>query len=246
MVTVCVDIKEDDNNKTVKMVKDEGNVAFGFRCDVADHVQVKSLSEKVRKEVGDVTIVFNNAGVRFVRPLEQYTEAQIEKMINVNLMGQIWVLRTFLPSMVENDRGSLVSVCALAGYGGFPNMLPFVASKHGIRGVMEGLHIELRQKNPEHRVHLMTVAPFVVDTGMVQGSIIRFPGLVNVVSSKRAAQIIIANMQRREAVVFIPRVYFYVMNFMRILPLVSLLKTYAFINEATYHNAYDNFSGSSC
>ena len=129
LVTVCVDIKENDNNKTVKMVKDEGNVAFGFRCDVADHVQVKSLSEKVRKEVGDVTIVFNNAGVRFVRPLEQYTEAQIEKMINVNLMGQIWVLRTFLPSMVENDRGSLVSVCALAGYGGFPNMLPFVSTK---------------------------------------------------------------------------------------------------------------------
>ena len=33
-----------------------------------------------------------------------------------------------------------------------------------------------RQENPEHQVHLMTVAPFIVDTGMIQGSIIRFPG----------------------------------------------------------------------
>ena len=237
---MCIDIKEAANNETVKMVQDEGNVAYGYLCDVSDHVQVKDLNEKVLKEVGDVTIVFNNAGVRFVRPLEQYTEAQIEKMINVNLMGQIWVLRSFLPSMVNNDRGSFISVCALAGWAGFPNMLPFVASKHGIRGVMEGLHLELRQKNPEHQVHLMTVAPFVVDTGMIQGSIIRFPGLVNVVSSKRAAQIIIANMRRREAVVFIPRIYFYIMNLMRILPLrIQMLMTDFIDMGVEIH--YDNF-----
>ena len=41
----------------------------------------------------------------------------------------MWVLRAFLPQLIKNDRGSVVSVCALAGYGGFPNMLPFVASK---------------------------------------------------------------------------------------------------------------------
>jgi len=222
------------------MVQDEGNVAFGYQCDVSDNAQVASMCAKVVKEVGDVTIVFNNAGVRFVRPLEQYTQAQIEKMISVNLMGQMWVLRSFLPSMVKNDRGSIVSVCALAGWVGFPNMLPFDASKFAIRGVMEGLHIELRQKNPEHQVHLMTVAPFVVDTGMIQGSIIRFPGLVNLVSSKRAAQIIIANMRRREAVVFIPWIYFYIMNFMRILPLrIQLLMTDFVDMGVEIH--YDNF-----
>ena len=44
-------------------------------------------------------------------------------------LPQMWVLRAFLPQLIKNDRGSVVSVCALAGYGGFPNMLPFVASK---------------------------------------------------------------------------------------------------------------------
>lgn len=86
----------------------------------------------------------------------------------------------------------------------------------------------------------MTVAPFVVDTGMIQGSIIRFPGLVNLVSSKRAAQIIIANMRRREAVVFIPWIYFYIMNFMRILPLrIQLLMTDFIDMGVEIH--YDNF-----
>ena len=61
------------------------------------------------------------------------------------LCFQLWVLRAFLPAMVKSDRGSVVSICALAGYGGFPNMLPFVASKFAMRGVMEGLYLELRQ-----------------------------------------------------------------------------------------------------
>ena len=41
----------------------------------------------------------------------------------------MWILRAFVPAMVENDRGSVVSLCALAGYAGFPNMLPFVSTK---------------------------------------------------------------------------------------------------------------------
>ena len=44
---------------------------------------------QIWKEVGEVSIVFNNAGVRLVRPFVQYTQAQIEKMISVNLMGQV-------------------------------------------------------------------------------------------------------------------------------------------------------------
>ena len=50
-----------------------------------------SSSSQIWKEVGEVTIVFNNAGVRLVRPFVQYTQAQIEKMISVNLMGQVCV-----------------------------------------------------------------------------------------------------------------------------------------------------------
>ena len=45
--------------------------------------------KQITSEVGDATIVFNNAGVRLVRPFAQYTQAQIEQMITVNLMGQV-------------------------------------------------------------------------------------------------------------------------------------------------------------
>ncbi len=55
-------------------------------------------------------------------------------------------MRAFLPRMIEMNKGSIVSMCALGGYAGFPNMLPFVASKFAMRGFMEGLYLELRQE----------------------------------------------------------------------------------------------------
>ena len=153
-IIVCIDINETANNETVRMVQDEGNVAFGFQCDVSDNAQVQAVSaqggvdaailifhnfvrckqgrraqplrlhslcaqchliiqdiffhfvqpsgqklmresqdwlhrKQITSEVGDATIVFNNAGVRLVRPFAQYTQAQIEQMITVNLMGQV-------------------------------------------------------------------------------------------------------------------------------------------------------------
>ena len=57
----------------------------------------------------------------------------------------MWILRAFLPRMILHDRGTIVSLSALAGYAGFPNMLPFVASKFATRGLMESLYLELRQ-----------------------------------------------------------------------------------------------------
>ena len=111
---------------------------------MSDRGQVEAVSKQILDEIGDVTLLFNNAGVRVVRPFMQHTTQQIEKTINVNVLGQIWLIRAFLPRMLAMDRGSIVSMSALAGFVGYPNMLPFSASKFAVRGLMEGLYLELR------------------------------------------------------------------------------------------------------
>lgn len=55
-------------------------------------------------------------------------------------------------------------------------MAPYSASKFGVNGLFESLRQELRQINESNSIHLMTVSPFIVDTGMVRGATIRFPG----------------------------------------------------------------------
>jgi all-trans-retinol dehydrogenase (NAD+) len=86
------------------------------------------------------------------------------------------MLKAFLPRMIEMDRGYVVSLSSIAGHAGAPNMVPYSASKFAVKGMMEALHLELRQENPNHNIHLMTVSPFIVDTGMIRGAQIRFPG----------------------------------------------------------------------
>ena len=115
-----------------------------YQCDVSSREEVERLSATIREEIGDVTILINNAGIRIIRPLLQYTPDQIEKTMRVNLLGQIWMTRAFLPRMIQRNKGSIVGLSALSGYGGFPNMVPFCASKFGVRGFMESLYLELR------------------------------------------------------------------------------------------------------
>ena len=85
------------------------------------------------------------------------------------------MVRAFLPRMVEMDKGSVVSLCSIAGHAGAPHMVPYSASKFAVKGMMEALHQELRQELPDHQIHFMTVSPFIVDTGMIKGASIRFP-----------------------------------------------------------------------
>ena len=103
-------------------IKSEGGCAWCYECDVSDRIAVKMMADRVRREVGDVNILFNNAGIMITKQFMQQTDDEIQSTINVNLLGQIWVLREFLPAMVKLDRGSITFMCGLPGHAGAPNM----------------------------------------------------------------------------------------------------------------------------
>jgi all-trans-retinol dehydrogenase (NAD+) len=87
-IVVCVDINEDSNQETVKLVQEAGGMAFGYTCDVSLREQVESLNKAIHSEVGDVNILINNAGVLYCRPFLQHTANQIEQIVQTNLMGK--------------------------------------------------------------------------------------------------------------------------------------------------------------
>ena len=62
--------------------------SFSYQCDVADREQVESVSKAILSEVGDVTILINNAGRRVVRPFFQQNVEEIKTTIDVNLYGE--------------------------------------------------------------------------------------------------------------------------------------------------------------
>lgn len=62
-----------------------------FRCDVSTFDKVRELGEKVKSEVGTVTVLVNNAGIMPCKPLEAHDEATIKKIFDINVFAHFWV-----------------------------------------------------------------------------------------------------------------------------------------------------------
>src|SRR4051812_17201417 len=132
--------------------------------DIADPEAVRAFAEDVHAAHGSVDVVMNIAGIATWGAVERLSHEQWRRTIDVNLMGPIHVIESFVPAMIEARRGGqLVNVSSAAGLMGLPWHAPYSATKFGLRGVSEVLRFDLRR----HRIGVTLVVPGGVDTGLV-------------------------------------------------------------------------------
>ncbi|NXC54601.1 DHB11 dehydrogenase, partial [Aleadryas rufinucha] len=81
--------------------------------------------QKVKKDIGDVTILVNNAGVITAADFLSTQDHQIERMFEVNILGHMWTTRAFLPVMMNNNYGHIVTVASAAGHFVTPFMVAY-------------------------------------------------------------------------------------------------------------------------
>ena len=94
-------------------------------------------------------------------------EKLASKNFVVNMECHLWLIREFLPAMVDKNKGQIVSVASMAGIEGVPYMADYCASKFGAVGLQESLRIEmLRAKK---NIVCTTICPFFINTGMFDG-----------------------------------------------------------------------------
>ena len=112
---------------------------------------------------GSVDVVMNIAGIATWGAVERLSHEQWRRTIDINLMGPIHVIESFVPAMIAAGRGGqLVNVSSAAGLMGLPWHAPYSATKFGLRGVSEVLRFDLRR----HRIGVSLVCPGGVDTGL--------------------------------------------------------------------------------
>jgi NAD(P)-dependent dehydrogenase (short-subunit alcohol dehydrogenase family) len=123
---------------------------------------VEACFGKAVKRFGAVDIVVNNAGVMIPATVEELRTTDLQRMLDVNLIGALHVMQTAVKLMREQGRGHVVNVGSLAGRRGFSPLGGYCATKFALVGLTEALRTELVGE----RIHVSLVLPGVVDTPM--------------------------------------------------------------------------------
>lgn len=187
-------------------------VAEHRALDITDYDAVAHFAADIHTRYPAMDMVMNIAGVSAWGTVEQLTHRQWRSMIDVNLMGPIHVIETFLPPMVAAGRGGhLLNVSSAAGLVALPWHAAYSASKYGLRGLSEVLRFDLAR----HGIGVSVAVPGAVDTPLVQTVeiagvdrehpkvqrwVTRFSG--HAISADRAAEKILAGVARNRFLIF--------------------------------------------
>ncbi|KAB0496617.1 SDR family NAD(P)-dependent oxidoreductase [Pseudomonas vancouverensis] len=112
--------------------------------DVGDASQVERLRDRAVAQFGGVDLLFNNAGVMQTGFSWDITEAQWQRMLDVNLKGVINGIRSFVPLLLQQGRAAhVINTASLAGLVSSPLMAPYNVTKQAVVALSETLHYEL-------------------------------------------------------------------------------------------------------
>jgi NAD(P)-dependent dehydrogenase (short-subunit alcohol dehydrogenase family) len=180
--------------------------------DISDYDAVANFAADIHTRHPAMDVVMNIAGVSAWGTVDQLTHQHWKSMIDINLMGPIHVIETFLPPMVAAGRGGhLVNVSSAAGLVALPWHSAYSASKFGLRGLSEVLRFDLAR----HRIGVSVAVPGAVKTPLVQTVQIagvdrddprvkrwvdRFSG--HAVSPERAADKILAGVAKNRFLIY--------------------------------------------
>ena len=128
---------------TVDSIKQAGGEATFIKADISQAAEVEALIAKTVETCGSLDCAFNNAGTEGkLAPITELTEADLDKVIDINLKGTWYCLKYEITQMLKQGGGAIVNTSSGAGEVGMANLSPYCASKHGVMGLTKSLAIE--------------------------------------------------------------------------------------------------------
>ncbi len=150
----------DSAGLTEAVKKFPAGLAHGVVADVAKAADMARLADEAAKTFGPVDVWINNAGLARHRWIPDYTEAEIDLMLDVNLKGTILGSQAALRRMIPRKAGSIVNIISTASLRGVPSETVYCAAKWGVRGFTQGL----QEEAAPHGIRVIAVLPGGVAT----------------------------------------------------------------------------------
>ncbi len=210
------DLNADGLAETVALAQAAGAEGAEHRAlDITDYDAVAGFAADIHRRHSAMDLVMNIAGISAWGTVDRLSHHHWRSLVEVNLMGPIHVIQTFIPPMISAGRGGrLVNVSSAAGLVALPWHAAYSASKYGLRGVSEVLRFDLAR----HRIGVCLVVPGAVATPLVdtvhiagvdrddpgvQRWVRRFSG--HAVTPETAAEKILAGVARNRFLIYTSR-----------------------------------------
>jgi len=163
----AVDISEKGLQETLSLAGPLKDKMSTHIVNITDRKAVEALPERVITAHGAVDGLINNAGIiqPFVR-LNDLTYDQIDRTMNVNFNGMLYMTKTFLPYLLKRPEAHIVNVSSMGGFLPVPGQTLYGASKAAVKLLTEGLRSELLDTN----VHVTVVFPGAIATNITVNS----------------------------------------------------------------------------
>ncbi|KAK9425107.1 putative Estradiol 17-beta-dehydrogenase [Seiridium unicorne] len=140
-----------------------------YKCDLTNTSNIKDVAAKVRSEVGDPTILVNNAGIARGKTILETSEKDLKFTFDVNTFAHFYTVKEFLPAMVKRNHGMVVTVASFAAWMTVPNMVDYGASKAAAASFHEGLSAELKTRYNAPKVRTIVVNQGYTKTALFTG-----------------------------------------------------------------------------
>ena len=159
---VCVAARSEEGLKTlVEEIETNGGEAFYVVADAADFAQVKAVADNTVERYGRLDTWVHSAGAFLFATVEKTDPEEYERVIKVNLLGQIYGAKAALPHLKEKG-GALIHVSSVEAIRTAPFQSAYGASKHGVNGFLQVLRVELaHDKIP---VSVTQILPAAINT----------------------------------------------------------------------------------
>lgn len=177
-------------------------------CNITDREAVAKLPAEVVETHGHIDGVINNAGI--IQPFVKVNDLAydvIERVMNVNFYGMLYMTKAFLPHLLERPEGYIVNVSSMGGFLPVPGQSVYGASKAAVKLLTEGLYAELLHTS----VHVSVVFPGATNTNITKNSGVEAPAIAAkggkaqnfpMLAPHEAAEIIMRGIEKNKPQIF--------------------------------------------
>jgi dihydroanticapsin dehydrogenase len=164
---VAVDIDDVSGNRTASKIRQVNGDGVFVHGDVTKESDMENVVAETLSKYGKLDIMYNNAGIIFVKQLIESTVLEWDKLMNVNLKGLFLGSKYAAKHMITRRSGSIINTASIYGMTGASHYVPYCTTKGGAIAFTKALALELAP----YKVRVNCICPGVISTPMFEGEL---------------------------------------------------------------------------